>query len=225
MDARRLRIVFLGPPASGKGTQVGMLATRTGLPSVVTGEMLRRAAGAGTPAGLRAKAYMDRGELVPDDVLNSLVSETLDEAVYADGFILDGYPRTLEQAEFLAGYLGGKGTPLTHALAIEVPEEALVRRQSGRLICRVCGRVYNRHSLPPPAEGRCECGGDLYQRSDDSEEVIRTRLEVYRMSTAPLVEYFARHGILREIGGSGSPAEVHGRILTALGLREDGVQA
>ncbi len=195
-----------------------MLAAQTGLPTVVTGELLRRAAAAGTPMGLRAKGYMDRGELVPDEVLNSLVSETLDGQEYEAGFILDGYPRTLAQAEHLAGYLSGKGTPLTHALAIEVPEETLVRRQAGRLICRACGRVYNKHSLPPPVEGQCECGGELYQRSDDSEEVIRTRLEVYRVSTSPLLDYFRRQGILRLVAGADSPDQVQKSIQAVLGI-------
>lgn len=213
-----MRIVFLGPPASGKGTQVAMLSSRTSLPTVVTGEMLRRAASAGTPAGLSAKSYMDRGELVPDEVLNSLVSETLGGAEYDRGFILDGYPRTLSQAEFVTEYLSGRGTPLTHALAIEVPEETLIRRQAGRLICRSCGRVFNKHSLPPPSEGQCECRGELYQRSDDTEEVIRTRLDVYRKSTAPLLDYFEHQGILRHVVGADSPEQVQESILTVLGI-------
>jgi adenylate kinase len=218
VDATGLRVVFLGPPASGKGTQVSMLAAHAGLPAVVTGEMLRRAAHAGTAAGLAAKEYMDRGDLVPDLVLNRLVSETLEDTAYDSGFILDGYPRTLDQAEFLTAYLKGREVPLTDAVAIEVPHEALVRRQAGRLVCKACGRVYNRHYLPPPSEGACACGGSLYQREDDSEAIIRTRLEVYAMSTAPLIEYFTRQGLLRRVDGNESPERVHRSILGVLGL-------
>ncbi|MDP2871953.1 MAG: adenylate kinase [Bacillota bacterium] len=216
MDSRHQRIVFLGPPACGKGTQVSMLAARSGLPTVVTGEMLRRSAAAGTPTGLAAKEYMDRGDLVPDSVLNRLVSETLEDPAYAGGFILDGYPRTVDQAKFLTGYLQERQTPLTDVVAIEVPHDMLVRRQAGRLICKSCGRVYNRHYLPPPSEGRCACGGELYQRADDSEEVIRTRLEVYRTNTAPLLAYFRRQGVLREVDGSGVPQRVQESILAVL---------
>jgi len=213
------RIVLMGPPASGKGTQAERLAAMLGLPLVVTGEMLRRAAAAGTPAGLEAKGFMDQGLLVPDDVLNRLVSETLDGPDYGAGVILDGYPRTLVQAEHLERFWQSKELGVTHALFISVPDEQLVRRQAGRLICRECGRVYNQYSLPPEIPGRCACGGELYQRSDDSETTIRKRLDVYAELTAPLVGYYRAREVLCVIDGMGTPDEVHHRIVAALAER------
>ncbi len=221
MAEQQYRIVFMGPPACGKGTQAAVLAEYLGLPVVVTGEMLRRAAAAGTPGGLAAKAYMDKGLLVPDDVLFQLVAETLEQPEYLPGVLLDGYPRTIAQAEFLDRFLGERGQRVTHALYLSVPEDLLVRRQAGRLICRVCGRVYNRYSLPPQVEGRCECGGELYQRSDDSEETIRKRLEVYLSSTAPLIQYYREKGLLYEVDGVGTPDVVQERILGALGIGQE----
>jgi adenylate kinase len=207
--------VFLGPPACGKGTQAAMLGRELGLPVVVTGEMLRRAAAAGTKTGLEAKGYMDRGELVPDEALNRLMAETV-AGLGRGGFILDGYPRTAVQAAYLQGLLAAGEGPLTDAVAIEVPEEELVRRQAGRLICRACGRVYNRYSLPPEVEGRCACGGELYQRSDDGEETIRQRLRVYARSTAPLIEQYRALGILRTVDGLGTSEEVRLSVRKAL---------
>lgn len=208
----------MGPPASGKGTQAERLARELGLPLLVTGEMLRRAVADGTPVGMEARGFMDQGLLVPDQVLNRLVAETLARPEYRDGFILDGYPRTVAQADFLGAMGEATGTRVSHALYIQVPDEELVRRQAGRLVCRGCGRVYNRVSLPPASEGRCDgCGGELYQRSDDSEATIRTRLRVYREQTAPLVDYYAARGVLHVIDGVGSPAEVGLRLAGALG--------
>lgn len=213
-------IVFLGPPASGKGTQAASVAERTGMGLVVTGEMLRRNVAAGTPTGREAKSYMDQGLLVPDHLLNRMVGETLREPDYLDGVILDGYPRTIAQAEFLAGQLDAAGRGVTHALFIEVHDEELVRRQAGRLVCRTCGTVYNKYLLPPPSEGACACGGELYQRSDDTEDVIRRRLAVYLENTAPLVEYYEGLGVLRRVNGEGTPAEVEAAILAQLELEQ-----
>lgn len=213
-----LRIVFMGPPACGKGTQAAVLSDYLGLPVVVTGEMLRQAAASGTPGGLAAKQYMDKGLLVPDAVLFQLVEETLAQPQFAGGIILDGYPRTIAQAEFLDQFLASQGHALTHVLYLSVPDEVLVRRQAGRLICRSCGKVYNRYSLPPAAEGQCECGGELYQRSDDSEETIRKRLEVYQANTAPLIDFYRRRGLLHEVDGVGDPDLVQERILAATGI-------
>lgn len=214
-----LRIVFMGPPACGKGTQAAVLSEYLGLPVVVTGEMLRRAAAEGTPGGLAAKQYMDQGLLVPDAVLFQLVEETLSQAAYDRGVLLDGYPRTIAQAEFLDSFFAGRGKAVTHVLYLSVPDDVLIRRQAGRLICRTCGRVYNRYSLPPAVEGQCECGGELYQRSDDSEETIRKRLQVYLTSTAPLIAYYRERGVLHEIDGVGDPAVVQERIVAATGIK------
>lgn len=215
-----LRIVFMGPPACGKGTQAVVLSEYLGLPIVVTGEMLRRSAAAGTPGGLAAKEYMDQGLLVPDSVLFQLVEETLSQPQYDHGVLLDGYPRTIAQAEFLDRLLATRGQAITHVLYLSVADEILVRRQAGRLICRSCGKVYNRYSLPPAVDGQCECGGELYQRSDDSEETIRKRLEVYQVNTSPLIAYYRDRGLLHEIDGVGDPALVQERILAATGIRQ-----
>jgi adenylate kinase len=216
--SRTLGVVFVGPPASGKGTQVQMLQERAGACRLDTGAMLRRAASAGTPVGLLVKGYMDRGALVPDEVLTPLVREALSGPEFARGFILDGYPRTVAQAEMLEKMLSEMGLGLNAVLAFELPEETLIRRRAGRLICRACGRVYNRYTLPPEVEGRCACGGELYQRSDDSEETMRARLHVYRTSTAPLFDFYLARGLLKVIAATGSPDEVHGRVLKALDL-------
>lgn len=210
----------MGPPASGKGTQAAVLADYLNLPVVVTGEMLRQSAAQGTPAGTAAKQYMDQGLLVPDEVLFRLVEETLGGEKYSDGFILDGYPRTIAQAQFLDDLLAGSGIGITHVLYLSVPDEVLIRRQAGRVVCRSCGRVYNRYSLPPAVEGQCECGGELYQRSDDSEETIRRRLEVYLASTAPLIDYYRDRGLLHEVDGVGDPALVQERIVAATGIEQ-----
>jgi adenylate kinase len=220
LAGRELRIVFMGPPACGKGTQAAVLAEYLGLPVVVTGEMLRRAAVEGTPGGLAAKQYMDQGLLVPDSVLFQLVEETLRQPQYDGGALLDGYPRTIAQAEFLDGLLAKQGRAITHVLYLSVPDEVLIRRQAGRLICRSCGKVYNRYSLPPAVEGQCECGGELYQRSDDSEETIRRRLQVYLDSTAPLIDFYRQRGLLHEVDGVGDPAVVQERILAATDIRQ-----
>ena len=217
---QELRIVFMGPPACGKGTQAAVLSEYLGLPVVVTGEMLRRAAAEGTPGGVAAKKFMDQGLLVPDSVLFQLVEETLCQPQYDGGVLLDGYPRTIAQAEFLDAFLAKQGRAITHVLYLNVPDDVLIRRQAGRLICRSCGRVYNRYSLPPAVEGQCECGGELYQRSDDSEETIRRRLQVYLDSTAPLISFYRQRGLLHEVDGVGDPAVVQERILAATGIRQ-----
>ena len=217
---QELRIVFMGPPAGGKGTPAAVLSEYLGLPVVVTGEMLRRAAAEGTPGGVAAKKFMDQGLLVPDSVLFQLVEETLRQSQYDGGVLLDGYPRTIAQAEFLDAFLAQQGRAITHVLYLSVPDDVLIRRQAGRLICRSCGRVYNRYSLPPAVEGQCECGGELYQRSDDSEETIRRRLQVYLDSTAPLISFYRQRGLLHEVDGVGEPAVVQQRILAATGIRQ-----
>jgi len=200
-----VRLVFLGPPGAGKGTQARQLSREWQVPQVATGDMLREAVAAGTPLGLRAKRIMDEGALVPDDVIVGLIGERLRQPDAAGGFILDGFPRTLGQAEALDRLLKDLGQTLDGVLYFRVPELELVRRLSGRRICRQCQTAYHVVSAPPARPGVCDrCGGDLYQRDDDSETTVRTRLQVYERQTVPLLEYYGDRGLLATIDGEGS---------------------
>lgn len=200
-----MRLVFLGPPGAGKGTQARQLSREWQVPQVATGDMLREAVAAGTPLGLRAKRIMDEGALVPDDVIVGLIGERLRQPDAAGGFILDGFPRTLGQAEALDRLLKDLGQTLDGVLYFRVPELELVRRLSGRRICRQCQTAYHVVSAPPARPGVCDrCGGDLYQRDDDSETTVRTRLQVYERQTVPLLEYYGDRGLLATIDGEGS---------------------
>lgn len=200
-----MRLVFLGPPGAGKGTQARQLSREWQVPQVATGDMLREAVAVGTPLGLRAKRIMDEGALVPDDVIVGLIGERLRQPDAAGGFILDGFPRTLGQAEALDRLLKDLGQTLDGVLYFRVPELELVRRLSGRRICRQCQTAYHVVSAPPARPGVCDrCGGDLYQRDDDSETTVRTRLQVYERQTVPLLEYYGDRGLLATIDGEGS---------------------
>jgi adenylate kinase len=200
-----VRLVFLGPPGAGKGTQARQLSREWQVPQVATGDMLREAVAVGTPLGLRAKRIMDEGALVPDDVIVGLIGERLRQPDAAGGFILDGFPRTLGQAEALDRLLKDLGQTLDGVLYFRVPELELVRRLSGRRICRQCQTAYHVVSAPPARPGVCDrCGGDLYQRDDDSETTVRTRLQVYERQTVPLLEYYGDRGLLATIDGEGS---------------------
>lgn len=212
-----MRLILIGPPGAGKGTQAAFLVERFGLVTVATGDILRAARQAGTPLGLQAKEYMDRGALVPDEVVIGLVRERLSQPDTVN-FLLDGFPRTVPQAEALDGLLAELGRPLDAAVLLEVPEELLIDRLTGRYTCRSCGAVYHLKDHPPLRPGVCDrCGGELYQRSDDSPETVQRRLRVYREETAPLVDYYRRRGILRTVDGTGTVAEVTDRILAVLG--------
>jgi len=214
-----MRIVLLGAPGSGKGTQAKKLVADYGYPQVSTGDLLRDAVARGTAHGLQAKAAMDAGRLVSDDIVLGILKDRLAQPDAANGFILDGYPRNLAQAEALEGVLAELGQPLDAAVLMDLDHEILLKRLTGRRSCSGCGRVYNIHFLPPPADGRCEtCGGELIQRADDREETIGRRLEVYRAETAPLVEHYRDIGKLKVVAADGAFEEVYGRLVQTLGL-------
>jgi adenylate kinase len=207
-----LNLILLGPPGAGKGTQAERLQDDFPLAYVATGDILRAAVKDGTGLGTEAKAYMDRGELVPDDVIIGVILDRLAESDTADGFLLDGFPRTAKQAEALDEALGQVDRRLSAALLIDVPEEEIVRRLSGRRICPN-GHVYHVEHNPPKQEGRCDVDGEeLRQRDDDREETIRKRLQVYREQTSPLVDYYDERDILHRFDGTRSPTEVHDHL-------------
>jgi adenylate kinase len=213
-----MRIILLGPPGAGKGTQAKLLIERLGVPQISTGDMLRAAVKAGTPLGREAKAYMDRGALVPDGVIIGLVRERLQSADCIRGYILDGFPRTVAQAEALEKTLLELRLSLDHVLCLEVPPEDLVVRIAGRRTCRVCGAMFHVRFSPAKRDGVCDaCGGETYQRDDDREDTVRRRLEVYAQQTEPLVRFFEGRGLLRRIAGTGEIPEIFARMVESLG--------
>lgn len=216
-----MNIVLLGAPGSGKGTQAAMISGRHGTPHISTGDILRQAVTDGTSLGLKAQGYMDRGELVPDEIIIGVVEECLREEDCERGFILDGFPRTVAQAESLEESLKEMGGSLDVVLNIEVEDEEIIRRLTGRRICGKCGRIFHLLFDPPRDEGVCEvCGGDLYQRADDTEETVRRRLEVYKEQTAPLIDFYKRKGLLRNVRGEKSAADVFEHVQETLeGIR------
>ena len=213
-----MRVAFLGPPGAGKGTQARELAREWGVPHVATGDMLREAAAARTPLGLEAKRYMDLGALVPDEVVVGAAAERLGAPDAARGFILDGFPRTIAQAEALARLLKDAGHALDMVLYFDVSEPELLRRLTGRRVCRACGHSYHLTSNPPKRAGVCDaCGGELYQRDDDTEATVRRRLEVYQRQTAPLLDYYRQRNMLTTVSGEGPLATIRGAIRAAAG--------
>ena len=212
-----LNLILLGPPGAGKGTQAARLVQDFRLPWASTGDMLRSAVSEGSTLGLKAKGFMDSGALVPDDLIVDLIVERVGEEDCADGFLLDGYPRTIPQADALAAALGGLNREVSAALLIELDDEEVIRRLSGRRVCTQSGHGYHLDFDPPKHEGVCDQDGSrLIQRDDDTEDVIRNRLRVYHEQTKPLVAYYEERGLLRRFDGSRSQTEVHDHIRAAL---------
>lgn len=212
-----MRVVLVGPPGAGKGTQAQILATELSIPKVSTGDIFRANVSGGTELGKKAKEYMDRGDLVPDEVTNAMVKDRLAQDDAAEGFLLDGFPRNVPQADELRAMLTDLGSELDAVLELRVDEEEVVKRLSGRRSCPECGRVYHVEYDSPKTAGRCdEDGTELYQRDDDREETIRHRLKVYRDQTAPLVEFYEAEGLLVTIAATGPVAEVSERAMAAI---------
>jgi adenylate kinase len=209
-----MRLIFLGPPGVGKGTQAQRLAAEEGIPQVSTGEILRHAVKQGTPLGKQAQGFMDAGKLVPDEVVIGIIRERVKGAECARGYILDGFPRTVAQAEALDQMLRTNGGPgIDHVVSFEVPHADLIRRLSGRRSCPACQAVYHLEHAPPKREGRCDtCGGALVQRDDDKPETVEARLAVYERQTRPLIEYYERRGLLRRVDATTSIDQVYERL-------------
>ncbi len=212
-----MNLVLLGPPGAGKGTQAAAIIDRFSIPHISTGDMLRAAVAKGTDVGLKAKAIMDAGELVPDEVVCEIVRERLGEDDCAKGFLLDGFPRTVVQAEALDGILADMGKALDKVVCYEVADNVVVERLSGRRMCKQCNAGYHVLFLPPKREGICDkCGGELYQRDDDQEATIRERLSVYHRQTSPLVAYYENMGNLVRIDAAGDIDAIRDATLQAL---------
>ncbi len=213
-----MHIIFLGAPGAGKGTQAARVAQELNLAHVATGDLFRQAQEQGTGLGQEAKSYMEKGMLVPDEITIRMVLERISAPDCEGGIILDGFPRNLKQARALDKALTEQGGVIDKVVYIKVSEEELLRRLNGRWICRQCQAPYHEVSSPPKVRGKCDrCGGELYQRADDTEETIKKRIGVYFTETAPLIDYYSQEGKLLEIDGQGSVAEVGSRIVECLG--------
>jgi adenylate kinase len=212
-----LNLVLIGPPGAGKGTQAERLVQDLDLPYYATGDILRAAVTEGTELGREAKSYMDKGELVPDELIGQVIMERLDSEEAADGFLLDGFPRTENQARILDEALASRGRALTAALLIDVPDEEVLRRLTGRRICTANQHVYHVEFEPPKQEGVCdEDGSPLVQRDDDKPETVKRRLSVYHEQTEPLLSHFEERGVLRRFDGTRPPDDVQGHIRATL---------
>lgn len=211
------RLVFFGPPGAGKGTQAKRVVEDLGIPQVSTGDILREHRDLGTVLGRRAREYMDQGLLVPDDLIIDMVGERLAQEDCAQGWILDGFPRTVPQAVALDDLLRRRGVAVGRVLVLRVPDEDIVRRIVGRRVCRQCGTPFHVEFKPSLRGGVCDaCGGELYQRADDTEEKVRVRLDEYAHNTAPVAAYYEKRGIVRSIDGTGEMDEIYGRLRAAL---------
>ena len=212
-----MRVVLVGPPGAGKGTQAQFIASHLAIPKVSTGDIFRYNVSAGTELGRQARSFMERGDLVPDEVTVAMVASRLQEDDALSGFLIDGFPRNVPQAETLKKLLADWGMRLELVLELVVDHDEVIRRLSGRRTCRKCGRVWHVAFDPPSMTGKCdECGGQLFQRDDDREETIRHRLEVYEQQTQPLISYYADEGILLGIDATGPVEDVTDRALVSL---------
>ena len=209
-----MNLILLGPPGAGKGTQAKILIKKYGIPQISTGDILRAAVKEQTPMGVKAKTYMDSGALVPDDVVVGIVAERLAKQDCVPGYILDGFPRTVAQADALSAMLEKNGSGIDHVVAITVDNEELLKRITGRRTCKGCGAGYHLLYDQPNQSGVCnECAGELYQRDDDREDTMRRRLEVYEEQTSPLIAYYAGRNLLRTIDGMGNIEEIQQKLI------------
>lgn len=212
-----MRLVLVGPPGAGKGTQAQFLSLHFAIPHISTGDIFRANLKDGTPLGIEAKGYMDRGELVPDSVTNEMVRDRLTKDDLGNGFLLDGFPRNVAQAEVLRAILADKKTPLDAVLELAVDTAEIVLRLSGRRVCRNCGKVWHLEFEKPANPNICDiCQGELYQRDDDKEEVITRRLEVYQEQTAPIIAFYRTEGLLITMSAVGSVSDITDRAISAL---------
>jgi adenylate kinase len=212
-----MNLILLGPPGAGKGTQAKMMIDQYRIPQISTGDILRAALKERTPLGLKAKEYMDKGLLVPDEVVIDIIRERLKEADCRNGYILDGFPRTVAQAQALDKVLADMHTAIDHVISIEVDKGELIKRLTGRRTCRQCGRGYHIIFDPPLNKDLCDkCQGELYQRDDDNEDTVRNRLDVYDSQTFPLIQYYKEKNLLRSIDGQGSIQQIFDRIAKVL---------
>ena len=217
-----MQLLLMGPPGAGKGTQSAELIKKFSIPQISTGDMFRAAVKEGTELGKKAKACMDKGELVPDEVTIGIVRERLAKDDCKNGFILDGFPRTVEQADALKKILDDLGIKLTRVLNIHVPAENLIERAVGRRICKNCGATYHIKFNPPKTENKCDnCGGELYQRGDDNAKTMKTRLSTYENSTRPLIEYYKKVGIYTEVDGGQPITKVTEDLVNVLSSAAD----
>jgi len=213
-----MNIILLGPPGAGKGTQAKMLVDKYGIPQISTGEILRANLKAGTQLGLEAKKYMDAGKLVPDEVVIGIINNRIQEEDCRRGYMLDGFPRTVAQAQALDKILAEQGSGIDDVISIEVADHELMGRLTGRRTCRQCGQGFHVMFDPPKVEGICDkCGGELYQRDDDNEKTVANRLKVYSDQTQPLIDYYKKKSLLRSIDGVGDIKEIFGRVVKVLG--------
>ncbi|AGK60729.1 Adenylate kinase [Archaeoglobus sulfaticallidus PM70-1] len=208
-----MNLILLGAPGAGKGTQAERIVAKYGIPQISTGDMLREAVAKGTELGKKAKEYMDRGELVPDEVVIGIVKERIAQPDCEKGFILDGFPRTINQAEALDKMLEEMGKKIDAVINVSVPEDEIIKRIVNRRTCKNCKAVYHLIYNPPKEEGKCDkCGGELYQRDDDKEETVKERLKVYKSQTEPLIEYYSKKGLVYNVDGTKSIDEVFKQI-------------
>lgn len=220
-----MRIVLLGPPGAGKGTQAKVLAKKLGLPHISTGDLLRQNAAEGTELGKQAKDFMNRGALVPDELVTAMLIQRFALPDVKQGFILDGYPRNISQAESLDRVLKAKSMDIGLVVDLQSSEAVIIQRLSGRLVCRKCARVFHKINMPPKQQGVCDsCQGELYQRSDDKEETIRKRLAVYQQETAELIRYYQAQGKLKGLSADEEAGIVLDKILLLLKIRDDSLK-